>query len=285
MNEKMQYAEMLEIPVNTCNITYKPSSRWRRKKASSPQSVDAKKELIDKINAGAPTVDQENGVENDAFYGDAEYAKDLMEQNSEVPSEAYDQPENYEEQNYVKITRTDKPKKKFRLKFSVVGVQVAVICMLLATILLTNAFMPNSGINTFIANVFQPQATVEQKDQRIYSEFKPILPVESAETVSVTDGVMNFSAGGSLYSPCDGTVSNVIKEADGTFTLEIAHSENFKTVFSGIDYAYCAQGDKVYSNIPVGYMIDDGATMCFYDGLDTAITDYSIEENSLKWAV
>ena len=27
MNEKLQYAEMLEIPVNTCNITYQPTKK------------------------------------------------------------------------------------------------------------------------------------------------------------------------------------------------------------------------------------------------------------------
>ena len=32
MNDKLQYAEMLEIPVNSCNITVKPSKRKKQKK-------------------------------------------------------------------------------------------------------------------------------------------------------------------------------------------------------------------------------------------------------------
>lgn len=50
MNEKMQYATMLEIPVSTCNITYKPLKKKKpRKKNASSEAV--KQELMDKVNA------------------------------------------------------------------------------------------------------------------------------------------------------------------------------------------------------------------------------------------
>ena len=32
MNEKLQYATMLEIPVNTCNVTYTPIKRKKKSK-------------------------------------------------------------------------------------------------------------------------------------------------------------------------------------------------------------------------------------------------------------
>ncbi len=282
MNEKMQYAEMLEIPVNTCNITYKPASKRKRKKASaSPEN--AKEQLIDKINATSPIADDGEQSQTLDGYSYAEVADQTMDGAFDEQTEGTVPLQEIEE-NYVKVTRTDKPKQKKKFKFGVIGAQVAVICLLLATIFVTNALLPNSGINTLMHSVFKTE-TVAQKDQRLYSDFKPVLPVDNAENITVSQGVMNFGEGGSFYSPCDGKVTSVLKEVDGTYTLEIEHSENFKTVFSGLDYAYCSVDDKVYSNIPVGYVKESGATMCFYDGLDTAIIDYSIEENSLKWMV
>ena len=48
MNEKLEYAEMLEIPVNTCNITYKPSKNKNKKKLVKLE--EAKEKLLKKIN-------------------------------------------------------------------------------------------------------------------------------------------------------------------------------------------------------------------------------------------
>ena len=47
MNEKQSYAKMLEIPVSTTNITYKPSKK--RKKKATLEKV--KETLLAKINA------------------------------------------------------------------------------------------------------------------------------------------------------------------------------------------------------------------------------------------
>jgi hypothetical protein len=80
-------------------------------------------------------------------------------------------------------------------------------------------------------------------------------------------------------------VSSVVVEEDGLYTIEITHSENFKTVLSGLDFAYAGQGDNVFGNIPVGYMDGDGATMCFTDGSGTIISDYQLVDNSVVWSV
>ena len=47
MNEKLDYVEMLEIPVNTTNITFKPSTK-KTKKSKELESV--KEEVIEKVN-------------------------------------------------------------------------------------------------------------------------------------------------------------------------------------------------------------------------------------------
>ena len=53
MNEKLQYASMLEIPVNTCNVTYKPIKKRRLKRKKHPSSEEVKNELLKKVNAAA----------------------------------------------------------------------------------------------------------------------------------------------------------------------------------------------------------------------------------------
>ena len=64
MNEKLQYAEMLEIPVNTCNITYKPPKK-RKGRAKNVDADKVKAELVDKINMELDRAD--TGVNQYAF--------------------------------------------------------------------------------------------------------------------------------------------------------------------------------------------------------------------------
>ena len=56
MNEKLQYASMLEIPVNSCNVTY---TKIKRKKHKSKQAVEKiKQEVLDKVNASCEVIEK-----------------------------------------------------------------------------------------------------------------------------------------------------------------------------------------------------------------------------------
>jgi hypothetical protein len=77
--------------------------------------------------------------------------------------------------------------------------------------------------------------------------------------------------------------NNKITE-NGKYDIEITHSDNFKSVLTGIDFAYAGLNDKVYSNIPVGYVMA-GATMCFKGVDDVVISDFQIIEDTVVWAV
>jgi hypothetical protein len=70
---------------------------------------------------------------------------------------------------------------------------------------------------------------------------------------------------------------------DGTFDIEIMHSDNFKSVISGMEYVYVEQGQTVYKTIPVGYLEANGAKVCFNDGQGQVITNYQIEDGLVKW--
>lgn len=271
MNEKLQYATMLEIPVSTCNVTFKPAKKKRFFKKKKVDHEALKKELLNKINT-------EQVQEQEPLTQIDQHEKDIQGLNEEV---VLDQTPQSEEQT-VSVHKKERKKIKKPFKVSVIGVQMTIIGILIATIFLTNAIYPDSGVNVFLRSVFGTESTYT--DQRIYADFAPVINLSDGETPVVSDGVMTFSGEGAVYSPCDGKITAINKTEDGKFTMEITHSENFKSLLTGIDFAYAGINDTVYHNIPVGY-VTAGATMCF-KGVDGAvISDYQIVENTVVWAV
>ena len=268
MNEKLQYASMLEIPVSTCNITLQPlkKRRFRKKKKADTEAV--KNKLIEKVNSEVQTENLEENLE------------DLTEKEN-VIEQVYEENLNNEEFEEQTIVEPVENKRK-KFKFSIIGVQLTLIGVLVATIFLTNALYEDSGINVFLRSVFKTeQASVI--DDRGHEEFTPVLSFNGSE-VSVNDGIMSFAGSGSVYSPCDGTVTSVVVGEDGKYTVEITHSTNFKSILTGIDYAYAGLEQKVYGNIPVGY-IKESATMCFVNQTGAVISNYQIVDGSVVWAV
>ncbi len=270
MNEKLQYAEMLEIPVSTCNITYKPPKKKRFSLKKKVNADEIKAEVIEKVNS-APEADEPIALERPVLEEPAQNALQEQERVEKEESSSLT----------VSIKKADKKKFKFK-KIGVIGVQVAVICALVATIFLTNALFEGSGINTFFKGVFGAES-VEQVDEREFSEFAPVISVGDS-ALTVTDGVITSGYTGSCYSPCDGKVSSISVGEGGKFMVEISHSKNFKTVISGLTYVYAEQGGEVFSNVPVGYLEDAGATISFYDGEDV-IKNFTVDGNKVVWAV
>ncbi len=289
MNEKLQYAEMLDIPVSTCNITYKPPKRrlFKKPKVNHEQ---VKKDLVAKVNDSLEETQTEETatsslvevepVSEQVSEQDYAYAIGEDQPTDELGTELEEEKEPVIESS-VSVREMEKPKKK-AFKFSVITLQIAIIGVLLTTILITNALVPSSGINTFINGVFGAGNSV-QEDNRVYSDFEPELPV--VEDIVLQDGVMTFSAKGSLYSPCDGTVTAKTLAENGKYTLEITHNKNFKSVLTGIDYAYFDIGQEVLSNIPVGYALGEQVSLCFCGSDGNIITDYTIAEDSVIWSV
>ncbi len=260
MNEKLQYASMLEIPVNTCNITLTPTKKGRKKRKKRVETENIKQELIEKINQKNQEMtvpDQAEGQENltDALV---------------------------EEESSASVHAVENKKEKKPRGFSIIGAQVAVIGLLIVTIILTNALYVDSGINVFFREVFGAEQTVTV-DEREYDDFAPVLSMGQADVV-LTDGVMSFTGEGSVYSPCDGVVSAITQTEDGKYTVEITHSTNFKSIISGIDYAYAGLEQKVYGNIPVGF-VREGVTACFKNQDGAVISDYQIVDGVVVWAV
>ena len=284
MNEKLTYAQMLDIPVNTTTITYKPP----KKKRKSKKKVDeerVKAEVLEKVNS-MPL--EEMAIKDDNV------ATDNLMQEDNLPVtieegiiDLTSQVEQIDDQPSPEIpvvndsitTSVQESVKKPKKRFGVIGVQLCVIGMLIATILLTNALFVDSGINTFMDSVFGSQNTIDIKD---YDDFTPV--INSSNTFSLENGVISFSGDGSAYSPCDGIVESVEKSQNGIYSITVAHSENFKTVIDGLTHIYVNNGDKVMSKIPVGYFYDNTASMCFMSG-DTILTGFTLNDSLVVWAV
>ena len=252
MEDKLSYANMLEIPVETCTIK---NSTFTRKKAK-PKKINheaVKEELLSKINSfeeeniEQPVVDQEQDLSSIAH----------QESNVTIRSKIFKKP----------------------FKLSVISAQLMIIGALIVTILITNSVYPNSGLNVFMRGIFG-NSSEQVVDQREYQEFSPVL--NSDGEVSLKDGVMTITGEGSVYSTVSGKVTSVEKQADGTYTLTIEHSQKFSSVLTGLDMVYVNEGEQVYNTIPVGY-VDDSVSMCFKNQDGEIIDDYRVVEDSVVW--
>ena len=255
MEQELDYAEMLEIPVSTVNVVKKKSffkrNPFAREKKEQVEQVaqqeDLKELVVDSVNERV---------------GAYVYAEDLSE-----PA---------------------KPEKKHRNAISfgkdrgsmVLIAEFAAVCLIAVAIFLTNIFMPSSAINTFISGVAGSTAP-----EPAYTEFKlsAVVSERSEAVVSVSDsGVLSFTAKGSVYPICSGTVSSVA-ETDGTYTVQISHTSTFKSVITGLTDVYSAKGTKVQGNIPFAYSDGENEVhVSMYDG-ETLLNCYTLSDEVPVW--
>lgn len=169
--------------------------------------------------------------------------------------------------------------KKKKLRFDVVYAEGVAVFLLAVTILLTNIFWENSGMNRLFKSAFGDGQTV-QADTRTNVNFNAQSPSGEME-VTLDKGVMVFSGKGSLYPVCDGKVASVVEE-DGKYTITLKHSDVFKTVISGVDFVYADQGDDVFKYVPVCYVNGGDAKVSMYNK-DVLVTNYAVEGGSIVW--
>ncbi len=177
----------------------------------------------------------------------------------------------------IPVRSNGEKKKKFR--FDVVYAEGAAVFLLAVTILLTNIFWENSGMNRLFKSAFGDGQTV-QADTRTNVNFNAQAPSGEME-VTLDKGVMVFSGKGSLYPVCDGKVASVVEE-DGKYTITLKHSDVFKTVISGVDFVYADQGDDVFKYVPVCYVNGGDAKVSMYNK-DVLVTNYAVEGGSIVW--
>ena len=213
MNEQLDYAEMLEIPVNTVNVTKKKSIFKRSKQKAQPQD-DIKERVVESVN------------ERMGAY---------------VISEDVSDPPKPE-----KVKTVGKRDRKSVILWT----EAALVGIIAIGIFITNLLMPSTVINTFLSSFSEPTKEEPVYSQLTLSNV--VGDFSDAEVTLNENGVLCFTAKGGVYPVCDGTVSKVV-ESNGIYTMEIAHTSTFTSVITGLNDAYSAVGTKVADNIPVGY--------------------------------
>ncbi|MDE7083072.1 MAG: M23 family metallopeptidase [Clostridia bacterium] len=224
MNEELDYAEMLEIPVSTVNVVkkksifkHRPFFAPKEQHEVAPASDELKDLVVDSVNerVGAYT-----------------YTEDLTE------------PVKPEKKS--KFFGKDKGSK-------IILTELIAVCVLAAAIFLTNIFMPTSAINTFLGTLTGNKKT---EAEPTYNEItlSSVVSETSDAVVNVSEsGVLSFTAKGSVYPVCTGKVASVTKNEDTTYTVEIAHTSTFTSVITGLSDVYSAEGTTVQGNIPFAY--------------------------------
>ena len=224
MNEELDYAEMLEIPVSTVNVVKKKSIfkhkpfAPKQQSAAAPVQDELKELVVDSVNEriGAYT-----------------YAEDLSE------------PQKPEKKRFIGKDKASR----------IIFTELIAVCVLAVAIFLTNIFMPNSAINTFIGTLTGDKKADDAEPSYNELTLSPVISDFSDAVVNVSEsGVLSFTSKGSVYPICAGKVSSVTKEEGAnTYTVEIAHTSTFTSVVTGLTDVYAAKGTSLKANLPFAY--------------------------------
>ena len=244
MNEN--YIKMLEMPVNSSSVVFKPSKK--RKK-------DVKKQVIQMVNENiAPQLTEEVAVESSV--------KKVKKVKAKRVKKEVDNAQPLRETNVKKAG------------FDIISAQVVAIFVLIVSIILTNIFWEDSGMNVLFRNVFKG----EELNGGVYTSFTAYSPSKTAG-VSLKDGVMTVESG-SVYSPCSGVVTS-ITQTDGLYTVNVSHSNSFTSVIGGLESVYVQIGESVYENVPVGYSQKETYVSMFDS--DVILTGYTLSGSQIVW--
>lgn len=280
MNEELEYAEMLEIPVSTINVV--------RKKSRRAKNAGLKEKLITRVNSRVATEDE---LKTDLASPEGEESEkepipETAQTGREIETVLLSDGEAFGE-NGAPETETNTPAyaKKDRRAGIVLGVEFSLACALCGAIFLTNVFMPASAINTFFRS-FSSDDT-PKADTRVYSEFSISGVVSEYADTQMTvspEGVLTFTDECCVYPAVEGTLAAVTSLSDGRYEVKIVHNDDFYSVFSGLDYVYYAEGDEVRANIPLGYTKGEAEVAVTMFSGELPVTAYAIgEHNSLAW--
>jgi hypothetical protein len=246
MNDELDYAEMLEIPVSTVNVV-KKKSVFKRK---TNEREDLKEKVLDSVN---------EKMEEEPLSPEYDYLK--TENLSDIPQPAAEG--------------------KVRDKASIVlFVEAVLLCLIAGAIFLTNIFVPQSVINTFLTNL-----TAVEEQEAAYNEFtltSVVSELSDAEVTVTSDGVICFTDKTLVYPVCGGEIASVT-QSNGLYTVKIAHTSTFSSVITGLDTVYASEGEEVAANIPFAYSSGENQVrVSMYDG-ETLLNCYTMSGAVPVW--
>ncbi len=289
MNEEIEYAEMLEIPVSTVNVVKK--RRRKKKEAEPPASSTALRDSViasvnDRLEGYSEndTVSRETTTASDEEEGALRFSPDtqridtvrLYSANDEGELAPYDyplEPREYGEKRPAKWTRI------------LLGVEFGAACALCSAIFLTNVFLPGSAINTFFRSMTgNEEKTEASKRYTDFTLYPVVSELSDAELTLSDSGVLSFTDECCVYPAADGKVCELTKGEDGRYVLKISHSDTFTGIIHGLDVAYYAVGDTVKANVPVGFSKGESEVQVTMYSDGELLNCFELtEENCLAW--
>ena len=293
MNEEIEYAEMLEIPVSTVNVVRKPRKRKKSEQATpvaTPSEPSAIKDtLIASVNERVSGSPEEEGAEKASLrygeQGEGAIDFDVPEQIDTVRlySVSEDgeglQPEDYPLNEGGRCATNTQPK-AVRLAL---GIEFGVACALCGAIFLTNVFLPNSAINTFFRALNTPTADTAKP----YTDFTlsaVVSELSDAELNLSPTGILSLTDECHIYPVADGRVGEIAQNEDGLYTVKVCYSDTFTGVFSGLNSVYYSEGDSVKTNVPIGYTAGEKEVQVTMYSDGTLLNCFELtEENCLAW--
>ena len=288
MNEEIEYAQMLEIPVSTVNVV-----RKKRKKSKTAEIKPFQTEIQDKVIAQVNDKLTEDIGENvtPTFAETEEGGRIDFNGEFDIPQRIdtvrlYDG-EEYRLENENGEGRYKTNHRKQKISRIVLGVEFALSCALCGAIFLTNVFMPNSAINTFFKTL--TTKNTQTVDARKYSDFTLSSVVSQLSNAKLTvsqTGVISLTDECFLYPVADGKVSEIIQNEGGSYTVKIAHSDSFSGVIDGLDQVYYTVGDSVKANVPIGFTDgEDEVQITMYDAGELLNCFEIVNETALAWKI
>lgn len=288
MNEEIEYAQMLEIPVSTVNVV-----RKKRKKSKTAEIKPFQTEIQDKVIAQVNDKLTEDIGENvtPTFAETEEGGRIDFNGEFDIPQRIdtvrlYDG-EEYRLENENGEGRYKTNHKKQKISRIVLGVEFALSCALCGAIFLTNVFMPNSAINTFFKTL--TTKNTQTVDARKYSDFTLSSVVSQLSNAKLTvsqTGVISLTDECFLYPVADGKVSEIIQNEGGSYTVKITHSDSFSGVIDGLDQVYYTVGDNVKANVPIGFTDgEDEVQITMYDAGELLNCFEIVNETALAWKI
>lgn len=256
MNQEMDYAEMLEIPVSTLNVVRRGKKRDRK---------DLREKIIKQVNADM--------AEDEAFSAETPAGEDGAP-NDEAPART------------AESVVIEGQKQKEQPIPKILIAEFACACLLCTTIFLTNIFMSDSMLNKIVSGVTSTDTSVSASDGRAYSDFSltsVVSELADIEQEISSSGVLSFTGECGVYPVCDGKVLSVT-ESDGVYTVSLSHSDSFESVITGLSTVYYSDGESVKGNIPVGYTDGKNQVSVMLYSDDSLLNCYTLnDENCLVW--
>lgn len=303
MDEELNYAYLLEIPVKSCDVAAKKG------KAHRARGSKLKEKVVEKVNREALPDAEQTRIEPAPAWSEPSAPPEVpagllgepMEKTEPVPAffeeTAAETP--FSEGVTVLPKREDvigeespRAEKSDDLAADIgpilrrgkgsrrgTGTRwylgAAAVCAAGALLFLLNIFWFDLDLVSLVSG--KASAPVKAADNRLSADFTLAMPTMGS--VEAREGALVFSSKGGVYASADGVVCAVTENEDG-FSVEIAHSDLFRSVISGLDMAFFGVGESVYRAQPVGYSRGSEVTVCFYEKGEIR-SDLKIEDGSI----